>query len=68
MWYLLYCVICIRVRNTIKEVFMANVMEATLANHGVFTRRYTQDAKVTSAQYKKANGIPSHFNNDTNSP
>jgi len=68
MRYLLYCVICIKVRSTTKEVFVANVMEATLVNHGVFTHQHTQDAKVTSTRYKKANRIPSHFNNDTYSP
>ncbi len=68
MQYLLYSIICFRVRRTTKEVFVANVMEATLANHKVFTHQHAQDAEVTSAQYKKANGIPSPFSNDTDNP
>jgi uncharacterized membrane protein len=37
MQYLLYCVICFRVRSTTMEVFVADVMDATLANCKVFT-------------------------------
>ncbi len=49
-------------------MFLANVMEATLANHGVFTHWHAQDAKVALTQYKKANGIPSPSNSDIDSP
>ncbi len=48
MQYLLYCVICFRVQGTIREVFMVDVVEATLANCKVFLRRHAQDAKVAS--------------------
>jgi hypothetical protein len=47
---------------------MANVVEATLANRGVFTCRHTQDTKVALTQYKRANGIPSPYNNDVDNP
>jgi hypothetical protein len=67
MQYLLYCV-CFKVEGTIKEVFMANVMEATLANHGVFMRQHAHDVEVALAWYMRANGIPSPFNNDINNP
>jgi hypothetical protein len=56
MQYLLYCVVCFRVRGTTREVFMVNVMEATLANHGVFTPRHAKGAKIASMRYKRANG------------
>ncbi len=45
---------------------MVNVMDATLANYRVFTRRHAHDAKVALTRYKRANGIPSHFGSDTN--
>jgi hypothetical protein len=38
MQYLLYCVICCRVQSTIREVFVADVVDITLANRGVFTQ------------------------------
>jgi len=47
---------------------MDDVVEVELANHGVFTCRHTQDAKVASVQYKTANGIPSLYNNDIDNP
>jgi hypothetical protein len=68
MQYLLYFVVFFKVQGTIKEVFVADVVEARLANRKVFTRRHTQDAKVASTQYKRANGIPSSSNSDINSP
>jgi hypothetical protein len=37
MQYLLYCVVCFAVQGTTREVFVADVVDATLANHGVFT-------------------------------
>jgi hypothetical protein len=36
MQYLLYYIICCKVQNTTREVFVANVMDATLTNHRVF--------------------------------
>jgi hypothetical protein len=68
MQYLLYSVICFKVRNNTREVFVANVVGTTLVDHMVFTRRHDHDAKVVSMWYKKANGIPSPFSNDTYSP
>ncbi len=66
MQYLLYCVVCFRDQSTIKEVFVANVVSnEALANGGVFT--HAQDAKVASMWYRRANGIPSPSNSDTNS-
>jgi len=49
-------------------MFVADVMDVTLANHGVFMQWHAHDAEVTSVWYKKANGIPSIFSNETNSP
>jgi hypothetical protein len=66
--YLLYYVVCLKVRSTTREVFMANVVKVALANHRIFMRRHAHDAKVASTQYKKANGIPSPFNSDIDSP
>jgi hypothetical protein len=43
---------------------MANVVDATLINHEVFTRQHAHDAKVASTQYRRANGIPSPFSSD----
>jgi hypothetical protein len=68
MQYLLYCVICFRVWSAIKEVFVVGPIDVVLASHRVFMQRHTHDAKVASAWYKKANGIPSPFDNDTYSP
>jgi hypothetical protein len=65
MQYLLYCVVCFRVQGTTKEVFVVDVMDATLANRMVFIRWHTHDAKVASMQYKRANEVPSPFNSDT---
>jgi hypothetical protein len=48
MQYLLYFVVCFRVRSTIKEVFVADVMDVALANHGIFTRRHAHDVEVAS--------------------
>ncbi len=48
MQYLLYCVVCFRVQGTTKEVFMDDVVDATLTNHGVFMRQHAHDAKVSS--------------------
>ncbi len=45
---------------------MADVMDVTLANRGVFTRQHTHDAEVALVWYKRANGIPSPFGSDTN--
>jgi hypothetical protein len=52
--------------NTHKEVFVANVVDVALANYGVFMWRHTHNVKVTSAWYRKANGILSPSNNDMN--
>jgi hypothetical protein len=68
MQYLLYSVVYFKVRNTTREVFVANVVGTTLANCRVFTRQHAHDAKVVSMWYKRANGIPSPFSNDTYSP
>jgi hypothetical protein len=68
MQYLLYNAICFRVQGTIREVFVADVMDATLANCGVFTQWHAHDAEVGSTQYKTANGIPSPSDSDIDSP
>ncbi len=68
MQYLLYYVVYFRVWGTTGKVFVANVVEATLANHTIFMHWHAHDAKVASTWYKKANGIPSPFSNDTNNP
>ncbi len=68
MQYLLYYVVCNRVQGTTKEVFMGNIVDTTLANHGVFMQQHAHDAKVSLAWYMKANGIPSPFGSDTFSP
>jgi hypothetical protein len=49
-------------------MFVVDVVDATLANHGIFTRWYAHDAKVASTWYMRANGIPSPSNSDTDSP
>jgi hypothetical protein len=59
MQYLLYCVICYKVRGTTTKVFVVDVVDAIVANHEVFTRRHTHDVEVASVQYMRANGIPS---------
>jgi hypothetical protein len=53
---------------TTRDLFMANVMDATLANHGAFSHQHAQDVEVILTQYKKTNGIPSPSSNDTCSP
>ncbi len=68
MQYLLYCVICFRVRGTTRDVFVVDVMDAQLANHGVFMQWHAYDAEVTLMQYMKTNGIPSPFGSDIDSP
>jgi hypothetical protein len=47
---------------------VADVVDVTLANHEVFTQRHAHKAKVTLIRYKRPNGIPSPFGNDTNNP
>jgi hypothetical protein len=37
MQYLLYYVVCCKVQGTTREVFVVNVVDATLANYKVFT-------------------------------
>jgi hypothetical protein len=68
MQYLLYNVICFRVQGTIREVYVVDVMDVTLANCGVFTQWHAPNAGVGSTQYKRANGIPSPSGSDTDSP
>jgi len=48
--------------------FMINVVNITLANRKVFMQRHANDPKVASTWYKRANGIPSPFGNDIDSP
>jgi hypothetical protein len=45
---------------------MVDVVDVALANRGVFTQRHTQDVEVALVRYKKANGITSSSNSDTN--
>jgi hypothetical protein len=45
---------------------MVDVVDAALANCEVFTQRHTQDVEVALVQYRKANGITSSFDSDTN--
>jgi hypothetical protein len=45
---------------------VVDVVDATLANRGVFMQRHTQDVEVTLVWYKKANGIASSSDSDTN--
>jgi hypothetical protein len=47
---------------------VANVVDATLTNHEVFMQCHTHDIEVALVWYRKANGIPSPFSSDTNSP
>jgi hypothetical protein len=54
--------------GTNREMFMADVMDAALANHRVFMQWCAHDAEVALTQYRKANGIPSPSNSDTYSP
>ncbi len=68
MQYLLYCVVCFRVWITTREVFMVDVVDVALANHGVFMWWHTHDAKVASTWYKRANGIQSPSNSDIDNP
>jgi hypothetical protein len=37
MQYLLYCVVRFRVQGTTRKVFVADVLDITLTNHGDFT-------------------------------
>jgi hypothetical protein len=67
MQYLL-CVVYFGVWGTTKEVFVVDVMDVTLANCRIFMWQHAHDAEVTPMQYRRANGIPSPFNSDTNSP
>jgi hypothetical protein len=66
MQYLLHCVVYFKVQSTTREVFMVDVVDVVLANRKVFTQQHTQDVEVALVWYKKANGIASSFNNDTN--
>jgi hypothetical protein len=68
MEYLFYCVVYLKVWGTIREVFVANVVDATLTNHGVFTQLYAHDVEVASTRYRRFNGNPSPFNSDTDNP
>jgi hypothetical protein len=68
MQLLLYCVVCFRARGTTREVFVINVVDATLANCGVFMRQHAHDVEVASTWYMKANGIPSPSSSDIDSP
>jgi hypothetical protein len=68
MQYLLYCVVCFKVQGTTKEMFMANAINATLANHEVFSQCHAHDAKVALVWHRRANGIPSPSSSDINSP
>jgi predicted metal-binding protein len=68
MQCLLYRVVCFKVRNTTKDVFVAHVVDVAFANCGVFMGQHTHDAKVSLIQHKVANGIPSPSDNDINSP
>jgi len=61
MQYLLYYVVCFKVRGTTREVFVVDAMDTSLANCKVFTQWYAHDAEVALAQYMRANGIPSPF-------
>jgi hypothetical protein len=67
MQYLLYYVVCFKVWGTTRELFMNNVVDATLTNCRVFMWQYAHDVEVGSTCYKKANGIPSPVGIDINS-
>ncbi len=56
------------VQGTTRKVLMANAMDATLANNGVFMQWHAHNAKVALVRYRRANGIPSPYGNDTHSP
>jgi hypothetical protein len=64
----LYYVVYFKLQGSIKEVFVADAMEATLVNHRVFMYQHAHDAKVTSTGYRRANGIPSPSSNDIDNP
>ncbi len=64
----MYCVVCFKIRRTIKEVFVVDVMDVALANHWVFTQWHTHDVEVASMQCRKANGIPSPSCNEIDNP
>jgi len=61
MQYLLYCLVCFKVQGIIKEVFVVNVVGVTLAKHGVFMNRHTQDVKVASTQKGHWDPIPFQY-------
>jgi hypothetical protein len=63
-----YCVVCLRVQGTTKEVSVVDVVDTTLTNCGIFTLWYAHDVKVASTWYMRANGILSPSNNDKYSP
>ncbi len=42
----MYYVVYFKVQGNIKEVFMADVMEATLVNHKVFMYQHAQDVEL----------------------
>jgi hypothetical protein len=50
MQYLLYCVICCKVQNTTREIFVVDAMDATLTNRKVFMQWHADDAKVALAR------------------
>ncbi len=47
---------------------MANAMDATLANQGVFMQWHTHNVEVALARCRRANGIPSRSSSDIDSP
>jgi len=49
-------------------MFVANFVDATMANHMIFTQCHTHDAKVALARYRRANEIPSPSSNDIDCP
>jgi hypothetical protein len=65
MQYLLYYVVYFSVRGTTKEVFMIDIVDASLTNRMVLCDNTPMMRKVSSTRYKKANGIPSPSCNDT---
>jgi hypothetical protein len=68
MQYLLYCVSCFKFCSTTKKVFVANAQDTTSASREIFMQWYAHDVEVTSAGYRKANGIQSPFDNDIDNP
>jgi len=49
-------------------VFVANAQDTTSASSEIFMQWYAHDVEVTSAGYRKANGIQSPFDNDIDNP